>query len=250
MKIIIGALVFSLFFLFFGISSMSETIRYSYDKAGRLTTTVSSDGALSVVEYDKGGLKIHSEKRIDAELSGIEISGPAEILENSFGFYFIDVRYGNGSVLHLTGNGVWSSNSPFATFDEKEPGLLKTGNVDSDENVTITASYQVQNATRTNIMNLVVRNTAPEGGTNCNSFPIRVIKDNIIFSCHTSLEEGYRSAHNGSIIQVRGSTSGIDVHSSMDKKVTIEGYGDANFTNGASVTMKDIEISTGTLIFR
>ncbi len=80
-----------------------------------------------------------------AELSYIKISGPNQMDESTSTIYTCEAIYSDGT--STTISPAWSESSSYASI--KSSGLLSANDVDTDQNVTITASYQGKTETYT-----------------------------------------------------------------------------------------------------
>ncbi len=250
MRIPIVVVVICLFLPFFAVPGMCENILYSYDALGNLVTIMNSDGGVSIFKYDESGNQLRKERKPPADDFSIEIAGPDELEENSHGYYSIRIIHGADSKAVVSGKGIWADQSSIVEFDETEPGLLITGKVDWSRIAIIGATYEHCNQTKSASKSIVVRDVAPEGSSTCQGYPVRVLKNNVIVDCFLTISAAYMEAHHGSLIQAQGPTNRIDLASSKDKEITIEGYQGPDFKNPAGVTLDSLELSSGTLIFR
>jgi hypothetical protein len=72
------------------------------------------------------------------EVTGISISGPTELDENSTAAFNCTVSYSDGTTAQV--NPVWSQDASFASINSS--GILTVGNIDSDSMMSVSASYQ------------------------------------------------------------------------------------------------------------
>ena len=84
-----------------------------------------SDSCVATIQY------------VAPELTGIAISGPSGVDEETTAQYVCTATYSDGTSKVVTPS--WSENSSFATIGTS--GQLSAGNVDSDQSVTVSANY-------------------------------------------------------------------------------------------------------------
>ncbi|BBO16413.1 conserved hypothetical protein [Candidatus Brocadia pituitae] len=96
------------------------------------------------------------------QLTGLSISGPTAIAENSSGQFTATAYFSDGSSSMVTSSTSWSENSSATNFPS--PGLLTAGSVSSDTLVTVSASYTAGSITRPANANVMIVNTGG-GGT-------------------------------------------------------------------------------------
>ena len=82
---------------------------------------------------------------VSPTVTGITISGPASIGENTTAQYVCTAHYSDGS--SASADPAWSEDSTSASINGS--GLLSTGNIAADEQVTVQASYDGKVATQT-----------------------------------------------------------------------------------------------------
>ncbi len=222
---------------------------YNYDRLDRLALVRHPDCSMDVFSYNEAGQKTRVRKISEPSLSALEISGPLEVAENAHAYYTVYARYPDEIVAPVSG-AVFSVESSVSKFDDKENGLLLTGNVDADHMISIHVSYQDCSGARTAAVDVLIKKEALSGASSCTGYPVRVVKNGKILSCHTSEAAGYESAHHGSLIQSAMPSSGIELTTWSDKDVIIEGYEDATFTAATRIVMKNLELNKGTLIVR
>jgi hypothetical protein len=87
-------------------------------------------------------------------LTSITISGPDEVNENSSADYTATAHYDDGSTEEVTDSASWSPDSGTHYFST--PGHLVTGEVTSDELISLSASYEGQ----TGVKNVILNNLA------------------------------------------------------------------------------------------
>ncbi|MFI4910666.1 MAG: HEAT repeat domain-containing protein [Sedimentisphaeraceae bacterium JB056] len=85
-------------------------------------------------------------------LTRIEVSGSSSVQENSFAQYTCKAFYSNGTSAII--NPQWTDNSIYASISSA--GTLTTLSVNSDKNVTITASYTSGGVTKTDTHALII----------------------------------------------------------------------------------------------
>jgi hypothetical protein len=71
-------------------------------------------------------------------VTGISITGPAELDENSTGNFSCTASYSDGTTASV--NPTWSEDAGFASINSS--GALSAGNIEADATLTVTASYQ------------------------------------------------------------------------------------------------------------
>lgn len=112
----------------------------SINSLGVLTAgDVSSDQSLTVTASFGGKTDAHAVtiKYVEPVLTGITISGPAQITEEATGQYTCTASYSDGSSTVVSP--IWSENSSSASINGS--GVLTAGDVTSDQSVTVSASY-------------------------------------------------------------------------------------------------------------
>lgn len=112
---------------------------------GSLTITASYEG-----KTDTYGVTIRYVEPPVA-VTGISIAGPAELDENTTAQFTCTATYSDGTIAEVAAS--WSENSSYASFSAG--GVLSVGNIESDQPVTITASYGGMTATKTVMITLV-----------------------------------------------------------------------------------------------
>lgn len=118
-------------------NSSSATINSS----GMLTAgDVASDQNVTISASYGGRSDSHATtiKYIAPELTGIVVSGPSLVDEETAAQYVCTATYSDGTSKVVTP--AWSENSSFATIGTSS-GQLSAGNVDSDQSVTVSANY-------------------------------------------------------------------------------------------------------------
>ena len=125
-------------------ATWSEDSTYaSIESNGYLTTTsVTSEQPCTITASYGGMTDTHdiTIKDVPRALTSIEISGPAEVNENSGAQYTCTAHYDGSSSDDVTDSVNWSEDSTYASIDDN--GYLTTGDVPSNhQQCTITASY-------------------------------------------------------------------------------------------------------------
>jgi hypothetical protein len=118
----------------------------SINSAGTLSAAnVPSDQAVTVTASYDGHTDTHTVTIIDVPvvLTGISISGPSSVDEETTAQYVCTATYSDGSMQVVSAT--WSENSSSAAISAS--GLLTAGNVAADQSVTITASFAGQTDT-------------------------------------------------------------------------------------------------------
>ncbi|KAB2965054.1 MAG: hypothetical protein F9K18_06970, partial [Thermoanaerobaculia bacterium] len=135
-----------------GSASWSENSSYASISAGVLTTgEVPSNQSVTITaSYTAGGVTrqdTHAVTIIDLAptLTALTITGPASVNENSTANYTATASWSDGSTTNVTGSASWSENSSYASISA---GVLTTGEVPSNQSVTITASYTAGGVTQ------------------------------------------------------------------------------------------------------
>jgi|GEM_PF-4607848 len=83
--------------------------------------------------------------REDMSLSGLTISGPAQVYESSSAQYIAIATWSNGKTSEVSAD--WSESSGFGDIDSN--GLLTSFSISADQNITITAGYTSGEITKT-----------------------------------------------------------------------------------------------------
>jgi hypothetical protein len=114
---------------------------------------VSADQSLTITasfggRSDTYGVSI---KYVQPTVAGITITGPVSLDEETFAQFVCTASYSDGTSGSVTPS--WNENSVFASINGS--GLLSAGDIDSDQNVTISATYEGQSDTHSVVMNYV-----------------------------------------------------------------------------------------------
>ncbi len=121
--------------------SWSENSAYATINASGLFTasTVSTDENVIITASYGGKTDTHALaiENIPATLTGITISGPTSVDEETTAQYSCTASWSDGTTTTVSPS--WSENSAYATISAS--GLFTAGTVSTDENVIITASY-------------------------------------------------------------------------------------------------------------
>ena len=96
------------------------------------------------------------------QLSGLTISGPATVSENTSAQFTATATFSNGSTQVVTSASTWSENSSSATISAS--GLLTADSVAANTPVTITASYNTGGITKTATVTSTIVDTSGSGG--------------------------------------------------------------------------------------
>jgi hypothetical protein len=91
-----------------------------------------------------------------ASLTGLSISGPSSVNENTSATYTAVARYSDGTTRTVT-SARWSENSSYATISG---GILRAGSVNSNQTVTITARYGPEENRKTATKTVTIVNGA------------------------------------------------------------------------------------------
>jgi hypothetical protein len=145
-------------------SSASWSVNSPYttiSSSGVLTTEwVSANTSVTIsASYTSGGITMtdtHNVTVVDGPptLTGLTITGPANVNGNSTANYTATATWSNGSTSTVTSSASWSENSPYTTISSS--GVLTTGSVSANTSVTISASYTSSGITRTDTHNVTV----------------------------------------------------------------------------------------------
>jgi hypothetical protein len=143
-------------------ASWSENSPYTtIGSLGVLTTgSVSANTLVTIsASYTSGGITMtdtHNVTVVDGPptLTGLTITGPANVNGNSTANYTATANWSDGSTSTVTSSTSWSENSPYTTISSS--GVLTTGLVSSNTSVTISASYTSSGITRTDTHNVTV----------------------------------------------------------------------------------------------
>jgi len=124
------------------VPSWSENSSYAtISGSGMLTAgNVSSDQSMTVAASFGGQTDTHAVTiaYVPPVLTGITISGPSIVNEETTAQYTCTANYSDGTSSVVVPG--WSENSAFATIGAS--GLLTAGNVASDQSATVSASYE------------------------------------------------------------------------------------------------------------
>ena len=110
---------------------------HQYSGAASKTGSISLEGRLAEHQFDINISPL--------TLKSVAISGAGSVNENSSSGYTLTASYTDGTSQTVTGAATWSVTSSFASIDAN--GVLTALSVDSDQAVSITASYGGQSAT-------------------------------------------------------------------------------------------------------
>ena len=140
-----------------GISVGTHTITFS--KAGCQTLTLNKTVTASVNGGTCGNVAdanftLNSQKY----LSSIAISGVSSVFENNSASYTCEATYSDESTADVTSSTSWSENSSYASINDS--GVLTTTDVDSSQNVTITALHTEDSITKTNTYSVMILNAS------------------------------------------------------------------------------------------
>ena len=123
----------------------SGTVINSSTSGGSASESISQDlasGTYYVRVYPYSGSTSYTLKISATEanaLNSVSISGATSVNENSSSDYTLTAYYSDGSSRAVTGEASWSDNSSYASISAD--GVLTSYAVDSDQTITITASY-------------------------------------------------------------------------------------------------------------
>jgi preprotein translocase subunit Sss1 len=138
------------------VPSWSENSAYaSISALGILSADdVTSDQSVVITASFGGKSDTHSVtiKYVAPTLSGIVISGPAIIDEETSAQYVCTANYSDGTSETVTP--AWSENSFYTTIGGS--GLLTAADVSADQNITVTATYGGKSDTHAVVVNYVV----------------------------------------------------------------------------------------------
>lgn len=98
-----------------------------------------------------------------AQLTGLSISGPATVAENTGGQFAATAHFSDDSSATVTSSTSWNENSSATTISSS--GFLSAGSVSSDTTVTISASYTFNGVTKSTSADVVIVNSGSSGGT-------------------------------------------------------------------------------------
>ena len=126
------------------IPTWSENSPYATISAAGLLSAgdVTADRSLTLTANYLGRSDTHGVTILYVEppvvVTGISITGPAELDENSTASFNCTASYSDGTTASV--NPTWSENAGYASINSA--GTISIGNVDTDSTLTVTASYQ------------------------------------------------------------------------------------------------------------
>src|SRR5439155_9029814 len=94
-------------------------------------------------------------------LTSLSITGPAAISENGIGQFASTAYFSDDSQQTVTSTVNWGENSTVTTISSS--GLLNAGSVNSDTQVTVSATYTTGGITKTASANVTIVNSASCG---------------------------------------------------------------------------------------
>ena len=131
-----------------------------------------------------------------ATLTGISVSGPSDINENTSTKYKAVANFSNGETETVTSDARWSENSSHATISK---GNLTAGSVNSNQSVTITASYSHDGVTKTASKTATIVNAATTAKT----------LSSVTVTGPSSINEGASSSYTATATFSDGSTQNV-----------------------------------------
>ena len=129
-----------------GVLSCHQTI--FYDEPATVTATYSAGGITKTATLDVTIVNVA------ATLNGLSIKGPSPVAENSTATYTATASWSDHSTSTVTP--IWSVNSQMASISPS--GVLSCQAIDSDQMVTVTATYSSGGITETATMNVTITN--------------------------------------------------------------------------------------------
>jgi hypothetical protein len=75
------------------------------------------------------------------KLTSLKVIGPSEVEENSYGDYKVRAKFSDHSLQWVTGSVTWSENSPYIHMDANIKNRMITGEVPSNQQIMLTATY-------------------------------------------------------------------------------------------------------------
>jgi len=128
--------------------------------AGQHTIKIVVDPDGAVDESNEGNNEYTRTITVSAPavaLSSLSISGPATVNENSSASFTCTAVYSDSTTANVTASAAWSENSSYASI---AGGVLTTGNVTSDQAVTVSTSFTAGSVTKNATANVTIKNLA------------------------------------------------------------------------------------------
>lgn len=181
----------------------------------------------------------------DIPLTGLSIEGPTTLLEGQSAEYTCTASYADGRV--VTVQPTWSENSAYTAITSQ--GILTSGDVPAEQNVTITAQFEGQTAT----CMVLLRNVAPTVTGIQISGPVSLYEgSSAAYTCTASYSDGSSAvitpvwSENSAFASINagGTLTAGDV--SGDQSVVLTSSYDG-YSGSYTVTIKDIVVTRITI---
>ncbi|WP_028582570.1 C39 family peptidase [Desulfogranum japonicum] len=137
-----------------GYDDSSNTV-YLHDTWDYSDHTMTWGGSYSGMELLSVSI-VNLQATTTATLTGLTITGPTSMNENSSETYTATATWSDGST--TTASPSWSENSPYTTISSS--GILSASSVSSNQLVTVSASYSSGGVTQTDTHNVTIMNVA------------------------------------------------------------------------------------------
>jgi len=134
----------------FWISRNKEIVSFDRDMKNRLIAgEVSKDCNVGIiVGYVVSRVSFYAYKKITVlndisseKLISLKVIGPSEVEENSYGDYKVKAKFSDHSLQWVTDSVTWNEDSPYIQMDANIKNRMITGEVPSNQLVTLTATY-------------------------------------------------------------------------------------------------------------